>query len=46
MLAFGLTETRRLGCQGIVTKDVDGLVVEIPKATRHFYVDGHKPKPH
>jgi ferredoxin len=45
-MAFGLTETSRLGCQVIVTEDMDGIVVEIPKATRNFYVDGHKPKPH
>jgi ferredoxin len=45
-MAFGLTETSRLGCQVIVTKDMDGSVVEIPRATRNFYVDGHKPKPH
>lgn len=45
-MAFGLTETSRLGCQVTVTKDMDGIVVEMPKATRNFYVDGHIPKPH
>lgn len=45
-MAFGLTETSRLGCQVIVTAEMEGIVVEMPKATRNFYVDGHKPKPH
>ncbi|KAF7274508.1 hypothetical protein GWI33_012839, partial [Rhynchophorus ferrugineus] len=41
-----LKENSRLGCQVILTKDLDGLEVELPKATRNFYVDGHTPKPH
>eukprot|EP00877_Chromochloris_zofingiensis_P001953 jgi/Chrzof1/11759/Cz06g08190.t1 len=45
-LAFGLTETSRLGCQVIAAKELDGLRVRLPSATRNFYVDGHKPKPH
>ena len=45
-MAFGLTETSRLGCQVIVTEDMDELEIEMPKATRNFYVDGHVPKPH
>ena len=45
-MAFGLTETSRLGCQIIVTEDMEGFVLELPKATRNFYVDGHVPKPH
>jgi len=45
-MAFGLTETSRLGCQIIVKADMDGVELEMPKATRNFYVDGHKPKPH
>ena len=45
-MAFGLTETSRLGCQVTVTNEMDGIVVEMPKATRNFYVDGHIPKPH
>jgi ferredoxin len=45
-MAFGLTESSRLGCQVHVTADMDGVVVEMPKATRNFYVDGHVPKPH
>jgi ferredoxin len=45
-MAFGLTETSRLGCQIIVDKSMDGITVEMPKATRNFYVDGHVPQPH
>jgi ferredoxin-2, mitochondrial len=45
-MAFGLTETSRLGCQIKVTSQMEGIVLEMPKATRNFYVDGHKPKPH
>eukprot|EP00529_Nitzschia_sp_RCC80_P036701 CAMPEP_0113506880 /NCGR_PEP_ID=MMETSP0014_2-20120614/36152_1 /TAXON_ID=2857 /ORGANISM="Nitzschia sp." /LENGTH=198 /DNA_ID=CAMNT_0000402421 /DNA_START=20 /DNA_END=616 /DNA_ORIENTATION=+ /assembly_acc=CAM_ASM_000159 len=45
-MAFGLTETSRLGCQITVTTDMDGLTVQMPSATRNFYVDGHVPKPH
>lgn len=30
-LAFGLTETSRLGCQIKVTDDMDGLVVSLPE---------------
>lgn len=45
-LAFGLTETSRLGCQVIAKEDIDGIQVRIPSATRNFAVDGHVPKPH
>ena len=45
-LAFGLTETSRLGCQVIATEELDGITVRIPSATRNFAVDGHVPKPH
>ncbi|CAG9768762.1 unnamed protein product [Ceutorhynchus assimilis] len=41
-----LKENSRLGCQIILSKDLEGLEVELPKATRNFYVDGHTPKPH
>lgn len=41
-----LKENSRLGCQIILNKQLDGLEVELPKATRNFYVDGHTPKPH
>lgn len=38
-LAFGLTRTSRLGCQIIMTEDLDGLVVMLPSATRNIMVD-------
>ncbi|XP_026744164.1 adrenodoxin-like protein, mitochondrial [Trichoplusia ni] len=41
-----LKENSRLGCQITLTKDMEGLEVQLPQATRNFYVDGHKPKPH
>ena len=31
-LAFGLTETSRLGCQIIITEELDGLTVRLPAA--------------
>ena len=37
-LAFGLTHTSRLGCQLIVTDELDGLVVTLPAATRNMMV--------
>jgi len=33
-LAFGLTETSRLGCQIVVTDELDGLEVTLPAETR------------
>ena len=41
-----LKENSRLGCQIILSPELDGLVVRLPKATRNFYVDGFKPQPH
>lgn len=38
-LAFGLTHTSRLGCQIIVTDELDGMVVTLPAATRNMMVD-------
>lgn len=35
-LAFGLTHTSRLGCQIIMTEELDGLVVRLPAATRNM----------
>lgn len=35
-LAFGLTETSRLGCQVIMSKELDGLVVKLPSMTRNL----------
>lgn len=37
-LAFGLTETSRLGCQIIMSDELDGLVVALPSATRNMMV--------
>ncbi|KIJ62103.1 hypothetical protein HYDPIDRAFT_136616 [Hydnomerulius pinastri MD-312] len=45
-LAFGLTDTSRLGCQVIVTKEMDGMEVRLPSATRNMFVDGKKPTHH
>ncbi|VAI32541.1 2Fe-2S ferredoxin-like isoform X1 [Triticum dicoccoides] len=45
-LAFGLTETSRLGCQVIASPELDGIRLALPAATRNFAVDGHVPKPH
>ncbi|MDO8608593.1 MAG: ferredoxin family 2Fe-2S iron-sulfur cluster binding protein [Phaeospirillum sp.] len=38
-LAFGLTATSRLGCQIIMSKNLDGLTVTLPAATRNMMVD-------
>ena len=35
-LAFGLTETSRLGCQITMTPELDGLVVKLPSMTRNM----------
>jgi ferredoxin len=35
-LAFGLTETSRLGCQVCMSKELDGLVVKLPSMTRNL----------
>ncbi|KAF2865703.1 2Fe-2S ferredoxin-type domain-containing protein [Massariosphaeria phaeospora] len=35
-LAFGLTETSRLGCQVKMSKELDGLVVKLPNMTRNL----------
>ncbi|KAJ6388096.1 hypothetical protein OIU77_026629 [Salix suchowensis] len=45
-LAFGLTETSRLGCQVIAKPELNGMRVALPAATRNFAVDGYVPKPH
>jgi ferredoxin, 2Fe-2S len=38
-LAFGLTQTSRLGCQLIITEELDGLTVSLPAATRNMMAD-------
>lgn len=35
-LAFGLQETSRLGCQIILTDELDGLTVTLPSETRNM----------
>lgn len=35
-LAFGLTPTSRLGCQIVMTPELDGLSVKLPAATRNL----------
>uniref|UniRef100_A0A182QMT9 2Fe-2S ferredoxin-type domain-containing protein n=1 Tax=Anopheles farauti TaxID=69004 RepID=A0A182QMT9_9DIPT len=41
-----LRENSRLGCQILLQKELEGMRLQLPQATRNFYVDGHKPKPH
>ncbi|XP_044514320.1 ferredoxin-2, mitochondrial [Gracilinanus agilis] len=45
-MAPQLQENSRLGCQIILTKELEGAEFTLPKVTRNFYVDGHVPKPH
>jgi ferredoxin, 2Fe-2S len=35
-LAFNLTRTSRLGCQIVITEELDGLTVRLPAATRNL----------
>ena len=37
-LAFGLTPTSRLGCQIVMTKELDGLTLVVPDQTRNVSV--------
>jgi ferredoxin len=41
-LAFGLTETSRLGCQISMSKELDGLVVKLPSMTRNLQASDFK----
>lgn len=34
-LAMGLQDTSRLGCQVVVAKELDGMVVKLPSMTRN-----------
>ncbi|KAL3445470.1 2Fe-2S ferredoxin-type domain-containing protein [Aspergillus insuetus] len=43
-LAFGLTETSRLGCQVLMSKDLDGLVVRLPSMTRNLQASDFQAK--
>src|SRR5215469_2952210 len=35
-LAFNLTKTSRLGCQIVITEELDGLTVSLPATTRNL----------
>ena len=37
-LAFGLTHTSRLGCQIILAKELDGMRIKLPSATRNINI--------
>jgi len=39
-LAFGLTRSSRLGCQIIITEELDGLTVSLPPGTRNMMLQG------
>ncbi|KAI7778480.1 hypothetical protein LA080_002084 [Diaporthe eres] len=41
-LAFGLTETSRLGCQVVMAPELDGLVVKLPSMTRNLQASDFK----
>merc|ERR1712179_119893 len=45
-LAPFLMENSRLGCQIVLTHELEDMVITIPSATRNFYVDGAKPHSH
>lgn len=45
-MAFGLTDTSRLGCQVKLTKEMDGMSATLPSATRNMFVDKAKPTKH
>ncbi|KAH7929293.1 ferredoxin [Leucogyrophana mollusca] len=45
-MAFGLTDTSRLGCQVELTREMDGMTATLPSATRNMFVDGKKPTHH
>jgi len=44
-LAPGLTETSRLGCQVIMSKEFDGMVVTLPNATRNVQAERFVDRP-
>ena len=37
-LAYGLTATSRLGCQIVVTQELDGLIVRLPDETHNMLI--------
>jgi 2Fe-2S ferredoxin len=40
-LAFGLTQTSRLSCQIRMSKELDGLTVTLPAATRNMLIESN-----
>jgi 2Fe-2S ferredoxin len=38
-LAFGLSATSRLGCQIVMTKELDGLTLTVPQETRNVSIN-------
>ena len=38
-LAFGLTPTSRLGCQIVMSEEIDGLTVALPRTTRNMLIE-------
>ena len=38
-LAFGLARTSRLGCQLVMTEELDGLTVSLPEETRNLLLE-------
>jgi ferredoxin len=43
-LAFGLTETSRLGCQVKMSPEIDGIVVKLPSMTRNMQASDFQKK--
>lgn len=41
-LAFGLTQTSRLGCQVKMAKELDGLRIKLPSMTRNMQASDFK----
>ncbi|KAL9592029.1 MAG: hypothetical protein Q9179_007134, partial [Wetmoreana sp. 5 TL-2023] len=41
-LAFGLTETSRLGCQVKMAKEIDGVRIRLPSMTRNMQAGDFK----
>ncbi|KAH9058033.1 2Fe-2S ferredoxin-type domain-containing protein [Lactarius deliciosus] len=44
-MAFGLSDTSRLGCQVRLTRELDGMTATLPAATRNMFVDGGRSPP-
>ncbi len=38
-LAFGLTPNSRLGCQIVMSEEIDGLTVALPRTTRNMLIE-------